>query len=155
AKMPSTASMPQASFVYRLSADGTKLLYCTYLGGTSSVLVTDLGRGITVDGGGNAYVTGSTKAKDFPVLTPLQATNKGTGSGYLSILNPTGTGLLYSTYIGTTFSGSGTDSATGVALDPQHNIWLTGQVHGNDFPVTPNAFQSALAGSSNAFVMKL
>jgi len=86
------------AFVAKLNAAGSALVYSTYLGGYSS----DSGMGITVDSSGNAYVTGMTGSKDFPTANPLQPS---LGSAFVAKLNPTGSALLYSTYLG----GSGGD----------------------------------------------
>jgi hypothetical protein len=105
------------AFVSKLNASGSALLYSTYLGGGGS----DMGLGITVDSGGNAYVTGQTIANfppNFPV-TPgaFQSTyGGGVGDAFVSQLNPTGSALLYSTYLG----GSGDEDV----FDASHSAAL-------------------------------
>jgi hypothetical protein len=84
-------------FVTKLNATGTALVYSTYIGGSGD----EVGRGIAVDGSGNAYVTGETNSTDYDV-TPgaFQTTNEGRWDVFVTKLNATGTALVYSTYIG-------------------------------------------------------
>jgi streptogramin lyase len=152
---PTTAGAFQTSlrgsrnaFVTKLNASGTALLYSTYLGGTGG----DYGWGIAVDGSGNAYVAGTTSSTNFPT-TPgaFQTSSRGSFDAFVTKLNASGTGLLYSTYIG----GAGADGGTGVAVDRSGNAYLTGYTESTNFPTTPGAFQTALRGYTNAFVTKL
>ncbi|MCW3095463.1 MAG: Cell surface protein [Chthonomonadaceae bacterium] len=142
-----------AIFVTKLNATGTALLYSTYLGGSdSNSNIAD----IAVDINGNAYVTGDTNATDFPV-TPgaFQPVKKGSNSNaFVTRINPTGTSLVYSTYLG----GSGGERAFGIALDNNGNTYITGSTVSTDFPITPRAFQQVkhgVARSNNTFVTKL
>src|SRR5439155_8883792 len=125
------------------------LVYSTYLGGNSD----DRGFGIAVDSAGNAYVTGSTPSTDFPT-TPGAFQTAGTVNGiaFVTKLNPTGSGLVYSTYLG----GSSGDQAFGIAVDASGNAYVTGLTYSTDFPTTPGAFQTTIPGGHNdAFVTKL
>ena len=81
-------------FVAKLSANGSALLYSTFLGGSGL----DEGNGIAVDSSGNAYVTGFTESTDFPTVNPIQTTNAAqTGeTGFIAKLNADGSALLYS-----------------------------------------------------------
>jgi hypothetical protein len=137
------------AFVAKLAADGSALLYSTYLGGSGD----DSGLGIAVDGDGNAYVTGSTSSTDFPTANAFQAT-KGGPSGYFNVfiakVAADGSALLYSTYLG----GSGGDHAASIAVDGEGNAYVTGYTSSSDFP-TANAFQPRLRGAANAFVTKV
>jgi hypothetical protein len=86
------------------------LVYSTYLGGNG----TDLGEGIAVDTAGNAYVTGNTNSTNFPTTAGAFQTALGGGTdAFVTKVNSTGTGLVYSTYIG----GSGDDTGYGIAVD--------------------------------------
>ena len=58
------------AFITKINAAGSQLVYSTYLGGGSY----ESGKGIAVDGSGNAYVTGNTDSPNFPLANPLQAT---------------------------------------------------------------------------------
>lgn len=154
-----------------------KLLYSTYLGGSYR----DTAFGLTADAAGNAYVTGRTRSNNFPV-TPnaLQRSYGGThargtpgdswdGDVFLTKLNPSGTALVYSTYIG----GSGDEAAFDVAVDADANMYIAGYTLSTEFPVSSDAIQKTFGGlggqglstggpppegdvnTGDAFVMKL
>ena len=119
------------------------LVYSTYLGGSGSGSNGDQGNGIAVDSNGSAYIVGTTYSANFPV-TPgafQYQTNapSGTSTVFVSKLNPAGTALIYSTYLG----GSGGDEGYGIALDSNSNAYITGATHSTDFPITCGAFQTA------------
>ena len=133
------------AFVTKLNAAGTDLVYSTYLGGGG----TDVGRGIAVDGAGNAYVVGDTSSSDFPLMNPLQAANHSSpcpGGSSLSLcneafvvkLNAAGNTLIYSTYLG----GTGDDQANAIAVDVAGNAYITGSTNSSDFPITSAILQS-------------
>jgi hypothetical protein len=126
------------AYVSKLNAAGTALVFSTYLGGSGSTSSGEAGNAIAVDASGNVYVAGATSSADFPI-TPsnaFQQLNKASGTFsncFLTELNPTGTLLLYSTYLG----GTASDSCAGLALDVNANVYLTGFTSSLDFPVTP------------------
>ena len=142
-----TTNDGQRAFVAKLNLTGSALVYSTYLGGSDGG---EVGGGITVDTFGNAYVTGHTGAIDFPTVNPLQPELKGGVDVFVSKLNPAGTGLVYSTFLG----GSGSDGAAGIAVDSAGNAYVTGSTDSTDFP-TVNAFQAVFGGNLDAFVAKL
>ena len=109
------------------------------------------GYGIAVDTSGNAHVTGYTTSSDFPT-TPgaFQTTYGGSLDAFLTELNPTGTGLVYSTYLG----GNSGDSGSGIAVDTSGNAYVTGNASSR-FPTTPGAFQTTFGGASDAYVAKI
>jgi hypothetical protein len=128
------------------------LLYSTYLGGTTQ----EFCNALAVDSAGNTYITGETDSIDFPVsVTAFQRTHAPGGTVFVAKLNPTGTALLYATYLG----GSGYDHANSIAIDSQGNAYITGATTSTDFPLTPGAFQTTNkqwpTESANAFVAKL
>ena len=135
-----------SAFVAKLNPEGSALVYSTYLGGSNS----DSGSGIAVDSAGNAYVTGTTSSPDFPTVNAFQPALRGTADAFVAKLNPAGSALVYSTYLG----GSNSDSGSGIAVDNAGNAYVTGSTYSADFP-TANAFQPALNGASDAFVTKL
>ena len=140
---------PQDAFVTKLNAFGSALVYSTYLGGNGF----DGAGAIVVDGAGNAYVAGSTNSTDFPTMNPLQLANGGGFDGFLVKLNPAGSALLYSTYLG----GSADDSVSAIALaqDNSGDIYIAGETSSTDFP-TMNPIQPSYGGgSSDAFVAKI
>src|SRR5262249_16717772 len=139
------------AFVSKLNASGSVLVYSTYLGG----LGTDGGAGIAVDSVGDAYVTGFTTG-GFPtyagLIFPLGAFPSfgGFTDAFVAKLNETGSGLLYSTYLG----GSGEDGGNGIAVDSAGNAYVTGDTSSADFPIA-FPIRAALNGFSDAFVAKL
>ena len=145
------------AFVTKLNATGTALVYSTYLGGSGNPLDgsqngDDRCFGVRVDGGGNAYVAGETHSDDFPTANAFQGTRGGGFSdAFVAKLNPAGSALVYSTFIG----GSVFDAAAGIELDSSQNVYITGRTTSPNFP-TVNPIQSTFAGgSSDAFVTKL
>jgi len=138
------------AFVTEINPDGSALVYSTYLGGSSE----DVGYGIAVDTTGNAYVTGFTQSTNFPTMNPLQAAFGGLDDGFVAKINPTGSGFVYSTYLG----GHAYDFGVGIAVDNGGNAYVTGFTSSTDFPVTPGAFQTACGVSCafrDAFVAKI
>jgi len=136
------------AFVTKVNAAGSGLVYSTYLGGDGL----ETGEAITVDSAGNAYTTGNTSSKDFPTANPLQQSyNGGAADVFLTKMNASGSALVYSTYLG----GSSFDQNTGIALDAARNAYVVGATVSTDFPVTPEAFQTALGGYSDGFVAKV
>jgi hypothetical protein len=134
------------AFVTKLSSSGSSLIYSTYLGGSDE----DRGAGITVDGNGNAYVTGRTKSSDFPTLNPYQTAQSGYDV-FMTKFSTSGTRLIYSTYLG----GGGLDDALGIAVDVNACAYVTGLTMSSNFP-TLNAYQSAYqSATTDAFVTKL
>jgi uncharacterized protein (TIGR03437 family) len=134
------------AFVAKINPSGSALSYSTYLGGADG----DLGSGITVDSSGNAYVTGYTSSTDFNTKNPLQASSGGGLDGFIAKIDPAGSALLYSTYLG----GGGDDQCYGITIDNAGNAYLTGTTGATDFP-TRNPLQSQRKGNSDAFVTKI
>jgi uncharacterized repeat protein (TIGR01451 family) len=134
-------------FVSKLNAAANALVYSTLLGGSAL----DLCSGIAVDSSGNAYVTGTTYSTNFPTQSALQTSLLGTANGFLTKINPTGSGLVYSTYLG----GSVADNGNAVAVDSSGNAYVAGTTSSVDFPTSVGASQTILNGSYNAFVSKI
>jgi hypothetical protein len=140
-------------FVTKLDRHGTGIIYSTFLGGSDY----DWSSGIVVDEEGNAYIVGTTESSDFP--TTAGAFDRSFGAGpfaedaFVVKLNPTGSELVYATYLG----GSSPEEGHGIAVDGDGNAYVTGPTQSEDFP-TENPFQAALAnnfGYADAFVTKL
>jgi uncharacterized protein (TIGR03437 family) len=145
--------------------------YLTYLGGSSVDYiggVTGVGQytspthALAIDSAGDVYVTGQTLSNDFPVANAYQATRNEPGGAYtafVSELNPTGTALVYSTYLGGTVTaggGAGTDLGGSIAWDSLENaVYIVGTTTASDFPTMPGAFQKVYSGNYTAFVSKL
>jgi uncharacterized protein (TIGR03437 family) len=136
------------AFAAKFSPDGGTLIYSTYLGGVSN----DGGTAIAVDASGNAYITGFTESFNFPTTVDgtqrAVAGNGGNkpflqfGDAFLTMLNPAGNQLVFSTYLG----GSLDDIAGALALDGLGNVVLAGNTVSRNFPVTSNAYRSTFAG---------
>jgi len=141
----------------KLNPTATKLLYSTYLGGSGSSYGDDVPNGLVVDSAGNAYLTGETWETNYPVTKgALQTTSSAVAgdlsAGFVTKMNPTGTALVYSTYLG----GSGADRAFGLAVDSAGDAYITGSAGSTDFPVTSNAYQTTnLAAFNNGSVVFL
>lgn len=134
------------AFVTKLNATGSGLIYSTYLGGS----VFEVGGGIKVDSMGNAYVSGETFSIDFPTANPLQVANAGNGDLFVTKLNPAGSGLIYSTYLG----GSSFDGvASTIAIDRAGSAYVVGITSSTDFPVTLGAFQPGFGGGNTDYVV--
>jgi hypothetical protein len=148
----STLAGTQNVFVTKIAADGSSLVYSTYVGGNKS----DSGNSIAVDASGNAFVAGGTSSTTFPVMPnpgALQTTLKGTTNAFVFELGSSGT-LTYSTYLG----GTGADVALGIALasGSSGDVYVVGGTSSTDFPIL-GAIQGTL-GTGNirdGFVTKL
>lgn len=141
------------AFVSKISADGSTLLYSTYLGGSgnSAFNVGDEADAVAVDPAGDAFVAGHAYSSDFPTQRALQPTLNGPyGNAFVTELTPNGQSLAYSTYLG----GNYIDWASGIALDSEDNAYVAGYTASSDFP-TRNAIQANLRGFTNAFVSEV
>jgi uncharacterized protein (TIGR03437 family) len=134
-------------FVTKLNAAGSALVYSTYLGGSGG----DWAYVIAVDSSGNGYVTGCTSSSNFPTANALQASyGGGDADVFVAKLNPAGSALVYSTYLG----GNGYDWVEGMAVDSSGNAYVVGRTDSSNFP-TANALQASFGGVGDAFVTKL
>ncbi len=124
------SSTTATAFAAKVSSDGSKFLYSTYL--PDSVAATSA---IAADTASNAYIAGTTSA----------------GHAFVLKLSADGSTINYNVTLG----GSGADAATAITVDPAGNAIVTGQTTSPDFPVTAGAFQQQLKGSQNSFLVKL
>jgi Beta-propeller repeat len=153
---PTTASTAQTTFgggqdafVTKLNETGSALIYSTYLGG----LNVEAGQAIDVDADGNAYVSGRTLSTDFPTTAgAFQPVFGGGGQdAFVTKLNPTGSALVYSTYLG----GLDVDTSLSIAVGRFGNAYVTGSTESTDFPTTGGTAQTTFGGIQDAFVAKL
>jgi hypothetical protein len=137
------------AFVAVINPSGSGFVYSTFLGGESS----DKGLGIAVDAAGDAYLTGLTSSLKFPLKSPLQPMFGGgnlPSDAFVTELNPTGTQLVYSTYLG----GSGDDAGLAIAVDSNKNAYVTGVTGSTNFP-TASPTQATKKGENDAFVSEI
>ena len=137
-------------FVTKLNAAGTAILYSTYLGGSDD----DDVLAIALDRSGSAYVTGRVSSSQFPGTpgNPIQSSYHGGQDAFVTRIDPTGTTILYSTYLG----GSGSDGASAIAVDRAGNAYVAGFTDSHNFPGTAGSpIQPANAGDSDGFVTKI
>ncbi len=159
ALQPQARGISESGFVAKLAPSGRRLIYSTYLGGSS-----EAGgevNAIAVDPAGEAYVAGDCGSEDFPITPAAAEPLAGVPPhsflepmGFVAKLNRSGSRLIYSTFLG----GSGWNTPGGIALDRAGDAYVAGSTGSHDFPITPDAFQSvnrADAEFNNAFVTKL
>jgi hypothetical protein len=155
---------PGYSFITKMTPDGAALAYSTRLGALATNLLVGFfpeelegPLGIAVDGQGNAYVTGFTFGTDFPTTSgapfptaPCNGANNSVDAGtfwadaFVTKINPDGSGLGYSTYLG----GCRGDAGSAVAVDAAGNAFVAGVTNSADFPVTSDALQGALVAGT-------
>lgn len=132
------------------------LSYSTFLGGSGEDSVVAL----TTDKDGNLYVAGVTYSDDFPIvngaftkraIAEFSRCFGGCVDLFVAKINPAGTALIYSTYLG----GGYIDEVFGIAVDRDGAAYITGASQSDDFPVTIDAFQRTLKGTRDAIVVKL
>lgn len=134
------------AYVTKLTLGSASLTYSTYLGG----FVGTIGYGIGVDANRSAYVTGPTGATDFPATDPLPGVPTTVSwDAFITKLNPAGTAHVYSTRFGGTGSDNFDNGGGDIVVDAGGNAYITGTTRSTDYPVTPGAFQTALANSSS------
>lgn len=136
-------------FAFKLDNNGSNLLYSTFIGGGAQDECYD----ILVDNFGNAYITGYTKSNSFPHSTSgVFQTSKNPGEDAFVIeINPTGSGFVYSTFIG----GSDDDRGYSIKRDNNGDIYIVGHTKSNNFPVSSGCFQNTISGKKDVFIFKL
>ncbi|MEN3332353.1 MAG: hypothetical protein V7641_1718 [Blastocatellia bacterium] len=145
---------PADAFIAKVDATSTALSYLGYVGGTGY----DIAYAIAVDGGGNAYIAGSTTSSEatFPITVGPDLTYNGgsmAGDAFVAKINPSGTALVYCGYIG----GAGDDVGLGIAADAAGNAYVTGQTGSQEatFPVKNGPDTTYNGGELDAFVAKV
>jgi Beta-propeller repeat len=150
------------AFVAKVNAAGSALVYTTYFGGTTNTGIGgESGPFLALDSADNVYLTGYTTASDFPVTTGAFQTKLENTQGcipFVSKLNPTGSKLVYSTYLG---GKTGINVGYAITVDSAGDTYVAGLAGGSDFPITPGAFQTVNNGgaspgiSGDAFVTEV
>jgi len=145
----------RAVFVSRFDttkSGATSMIYSTYLGGTGGL--GDSGAAIAVDSLKNAYITGHETSNDFPVTAGAPQPNPVSQNAFVTVFNPTGTSLVFSTFWG----GDGRTDGAGIALDTASppNIYFTGGTGSTTFSfnTSTTAFQKTFGGVQDGFVTK-
>jgi hypothetical protein len=141
-----THAGPTEAFVVKVAASGSALDWASYLGGSS----VDRANGVTVDSGGNVYVTGRTQSMDFPTTGGFDTTYGGQSEGFVTKIAQGGASLVWSSYLG----GSSADEVVDMTVDAAANVYLVGGTQSADFP-TLGAFDASLSGSHDGFVSKV
>jgi len=136
---------PTDAFVAKLDPMASALEYVTFIGGSLS----DLGCRIDVDASGGVVVTGVTDSTDFPTVAPAQSGFAGGRDAFVVSLDPSGSTIVYSTYLG----GTGEDVGLNVALDPAGDAIVVGLTQSPDFPML-RPFQGAYGGVEDGFVSR-
>lgn len=140
----------QQGFVAKFKSDGSGLEYSTYLGGSNGS--GDRGSAIAVDSLGEAYVVGNATSTDFPVTAgAFQTSLKGDSDAFVTKLNPSGSALVFSTYLG----GSSDNGGSGIAVDVADDVYVGGRTSSSDFPITASTLQPSLAGNYDSFISEL
>ena len=134
------------AFVSKLSAAGNALVYSTYLGGS----IFEEATGIAIDNAGSVYITGNTVSLYFPTVAAFQPNRAGNKDAFVAKLNPTGSALVYSSYLGgsaqSTTSSEGEDFRLRIAVEPSGAAaYVIGSTYSPDFPVV-NAYQPVFGG---------
>jgi len=137
----------QDAFVFKLDPTGSTLTYSTLIGGSGS----DQSNGIAVDSRGNAYLTGSTDSQDFPTVNAVQPQIEGSTDAFVAKLNPSGSALVYSTYLG----GKSDDFGNSIAVDGAGAAYIAGETFFQGFPVVKALQPTNNSPSANCFVTKL
>lgn len=138
-----------SAFVTRLNSDGTDLSYSALLGGLKGDSEVD---GIALDSLGRVYLTGHTKASDFPLTANALATAiPQTGKTIVSVVDPNFNKLVYSTVL----PGSGSDAGWKIQADIPGNAWVVGTAFSNQFPVTMDAIVHPATSNPTPYVAEV
>jgi len=135
------------AFVTKLNPSATAIVFSTYLGGSGS----DQATALALDSSGNVWLTGATSSTNFPLLNAVYSQPAGGNDVFVTNLNSTGSGLLFSSY----FGGSGDDSGLAIRLDSGGSPVIAGVTSSANFPATAGVIQGAFGGGYDGFILKL
>ncbi len=134
------------AFITKLSANGKRLVFSTYFGGSGG----DVINAIALDLTGNIYITGGADSPDFPVTRSLQPSIGGLADAFVAKVSSDGSTIIYSTFLG----GRDDDIATGLTVDDSGQVYVTGQTLSRNFPLR-RPLQSKVKGINDGFISKL
>ncbi|MDA2928492.1 SBBP repeat-containing protein [Acidobacteria bacterium AH-259-O06] len=141
-------------FLMKMNPEGSQVVYSTYIGGSGSEDLFEVSGDLQIDRQGNIYLTGDTESADFPVVNAFQPELKGTADAFVVKVDPSGSSLVFSTYLG----GSKNETGFSLAVDETGDVYVAGGTQSADFP-TVNPAQQDFAGgfvlASDCFVAKL
>ena len=141
------------AFLTKFNAAGSALVFSTFVGGSDF----DSFSAVVLDAAGNAWLTGGTNSADFPITAGApDPTFNGGGDATIAELNPTGSALLFSTFLG----GSNSEGGADIARDANGDVYVTGSTFSQDFPATVGAFDRVWNGDlqifwGDAFITKI
>jgi hypothetical protein len=136
------------SYVTKMTADGSALVFSTYLGGTRD----DFADEVAVDDSGAVLICGSTSSTEFPVTAGAFSVVLSGGTDlFVTKLAPNGASVLYSTFVG----GTHGENATGLAVGETGTVYVAGTTTSANYPVTAGAFDESFNGGMDAFITKL
>jgi len=115
------------AFVLKFNSSGTGISYSTFLGGSTF----DFGYAIEVDILGNAYVVGTTHSANFPLMNPFQSSLIGENDAFVTKLNASGTGLVFSTLIG----GDSWERPYDIEVASDFSVYIAGTTQSSDYPM--------------------
>jgi hypothetical protein len=144
-----TAGGVEDAFVTKLDPTGSRLVYSTYVGRAES----DVAFGLDVDRRGGVVITGTTGSPDFPTTDGAYRRDYagGDSDAFVTKLDPSGSRLSFSTFLG----GSGHDAGFISFFDAAGNVYVEGETSSADFPTTPGVLQPAYGGDGDGFVTQL
>ncbi len=136
-------------YILKMNSSGNALIYSTYIGGLGN----DYPWSLVADVSGNAYFITETNGFFPTTVGAFDVTyNGGPWDAAVTKINNNGTGLIYSTYLGS----NGDDNPSGIVIDSGNNVYISGYTSGNNFPVTAGVYSQVYGGGVNdCFVTKL
>lgn len=135
------------AFIAKFNPSGSELLYATFLGDTGWEAAHD----IALDSSGAAYVTGQTRSNHFPTTPGALDTARFADEGFAAKFSPSGSALVYSTYLG----GDDYEDGRDIAVDSSRAVYLTGSTGSSNFPSTPGSFNPSFNGDRDAYAIKM
>ena len=137
-------------FVTKLDSSGSSVVWSTFIGGSAF----DSGNAIAVDEHGAVYVSGFSGSLNYPTTAgAFDRTQNGGSDAFVTKIDPSGSALAYSTYLGG--EGFSFEGSNGIAVDDAGSAYVTGFTNSAAFPTTPGAYDTTHAGSNDVYVTKL